>query len=153
MRSHGAAFAPLPTWQEEEEPPTPKPPLRQQYGQSDHVINTYDPYDPVHKSAYAASRQPPASSASTHPASVVSGSVDGTPIADAHMRNHSNELDDFSHSYTAAVGQIPHDEDRQPLTTSSSEYHNSGSEFGSPFRQGDGPLWQQNRRSQNVMWM
>ncbi|KAK8079565.1 hypothetical protein PG997_007383 [Apiospora hydei] len=62
VRNHGAAFAPLPTWQEEEEPQiTPPPRHNQPYYQYEH---------------------PPTAAAGnmTHPANAVSGPSPNTPI-------------------------------------------------------------------------
>lgn len=157
MRSHGAAFAPLPTWHEEEEPPTPQPRHNQAHAPPGQAVNMYNSYEPRHgNSTYVTGGRATGQPWNHHPTEVArSGAAAvSTPIADAHMRNGSNELDDFSHGYTAAVGHIQN-EDRQPLTISNSDDSYSGSETESPGRStGDRPLWQQNRRqSRNLMWM
>lgn len=115
----------------------------------------YNPYEPAHESSmHAMSDQAVAQPSYYTPAAVAGDGTTATPIADAHMRNGSNELDDFSHGYTAAVGHIQNEEDRQPLTVTNPDENTSGSESGSPSRQGGRPLWQQNRRqSRNLMWM
>lgn len=160
MRSHGAAFAPLPTWQEEEEPPTPQPHFQQPYNQPGQAVSTdmYNQYDPVRgNSTQIIGGQGTAQPVEYYTTNVGAAAMARTPIADAHMRSGSNELDDFSHGYTAAVGQIHQEEDRQPLTATNHERRQSGSDSGSPSRTGgigDRPLWQQNRRqSRNLMWM
>ncbi|KAK6085552.1 hypothetical protein SCUP515_00659 [Seiridium cupressi] len=160
MRSHGAGFAPLPTWHEEDEPPTPQPQYNQPHSQQPYngpgqAGNTYNPYGPVQgSSTQITGGQAAAQPTFYNSAPIAGATMATTPIADAHMRTGSNELDDFSHGYTAAVGQIQHDEDRQPLTAMTAEDHHAESGFESPMRPGDRPLWQQNRRqSRNLMWM
>ncbi|KAH6659414.1 hypothetical protein BKA67DRAFT_544378 [Truncatella angustata] len=166
IRSHGAAFAPLPTWQEEEEPPTPQPRYHQSYGQphnqpynqATQEANLYSPHDLPHgNTTQITGGQHAAQQNYSYPSGPATGAMaETTPIADAHTRNGANELDDFSHGYSAAVGQIQHhEEDRQPLTPVNIDGHSSGSDSSSPSRRmGDRPLWQQNRRqSRNLMWM
>ncbi|KAF3020639.1 hypothetical protein E8E14_012246 [Neopestalotiopsis sp. 37M] len=123
IRSHGAAFAPLPTWQEEEEPVTPQPGFNQPHynqphGPADHVLDTYTPYGPAQSHGAEVSRGQYGAPPSAHDFMAVPPAVEGTPIADAHMRNPSHEIDDFSHAYTPAVGQTRMDDDQQPLTSS-----------------------------------
>ncbi|RYP61633.1 hypothetical protein DL771_010052 [Monosporascus sp. 5C6A] len=155
MRSHGAAFAPLPGWQEERQPsPTLYGnPYGQQHYESE--SNTYQPgfgvnynatplgppprrYDPVHVSGPGTALAPVEEEASTE--------------------NPTREIDDFSRAYAdARIGQVP-DEDQQPLTIPEERAGSgsgSDSEHGrSPARGGNRPLWQQNRqRSRNMMWM
>lgn len=156
MRSHGTAFAPLPTWQEEEEPPTPQPHYNQVHAPYGPAASMYSPHEPrTGSSTYNMGGQAAAEPRNFAPTTGHGAEwpIVATPIADAHMRSGSNELDDFSHGYTAAVGHIRNEDDRQPLTISNPD--DSGSEAGSPGRStGERPLWQQNRRqSRNLMWM
>lgn len=88
-----------------------------------------------------------------------------TPIADAHMSPTGREIDDFSQAYGAAISHNGAEDDRQPLTVVNPDLPDhpdhpggpestSGSDSGSPSRNGSRPLWQQNRRqSRNLMWM
>jgi hypothetical protein len=185
MRSHGAAFAPLPTWQEEDEPPTPQPQYTQPYNQTNNQAGNQQ-YNQAYNQAYSQVRnqnnqaynQPNYSSYeagtgnTTHisagpevapplrynPVHVPEGRGT-TPIADAHMSPTNREIDDFSLAYGNAVSHNGGDEDRQPLTIVNPDPAGdngspSGSDSGSPARNGSRPLWQQNRRqSRNLMWM
>ncbi|KAI1856777.1 hypothetical protein JX265_011418 [Neoarthrinium moseri] len=178
MRSHGAAFAPLPTWQEEEEPATPQPRLNQPYSNQpysvadqpanmyneprsapDPPVNTYNPYDMGVAHSTFGGDPSAAGPVGYDPVHVAGGGVGGTPIADTYTRSDSREIDDFSHGYTAALGHMQ-DEDRQPLTVVNPDDHHHDHDYdhderpGSPIRNSDRPLWQQNRRqSRNLMWM
>ncbi|RYP65799.1 hypothetical protein DL769_006219 [Monosporascus sp. CRB-8-3] len=153
MRSHGAAFAPLPGWQEDRQPsPTPygNPYGQQQY---ESESTTYQPEDGLNYNTTPVV-PPPRRYDPVHVPGVGTGLA---PVEEeAPIENPTREIDDFSRAYAnARIGQIP-DDDQQPLTIPE-ERAGSGSESEhgrSPVRGGNRPLWQQNRqRSRNMMWM
>lgn len=172
MRSHGAAFAPLPTWQEEEEPQmttttTPPPPPQQQQRHvppHNHSYHQYD--DPYHQGnmtqVSAGGPSPPTRSTARpdssawpltayDPAHVAGGGPGQTPISDqfmvAHGSAYQREIDDFSREVSTTM-QNANEEDTQPLNR-----YPPGS-YAHDIRRGDRPLWQQTRRqSRNLMWM
>ncbi|RYO74338.1 hypothetical protein DL764_010863 [Monosporascus ibericus] len=157
MRSHGAAFAPLPGWQEERQP-TPSPygnPYGNPYGQQHYESEStaYQPEDGVNYNMTPLG-PPPRRYDPVHVPGVGTGLA---PVdEEAPIENPTREIEDFSRAYAdARIGQIP-DEDQQPLTIPE-ERPGSGSESEhsrSPVRGGNRPLWQQNRqRSRNMMWM
>ncbi|RYO78418.1 hypothetical protein DL766_001430 [Monosporascus sp. MC13-8B] len=153
MRSHGAAFAPLPGWQEDRQP-SPRPyddPYTQQHHESEPT--TYEPQIGVNYITTPLG-PPPRRYDPVHVPGVGTGL---TPVEEeASTENPTREIDDFSRAYAdARIGQAPED-DQQPLTIPE-ERAGSGSESEhsrSPARGGNRPLWQQNRqRSRNMMWM
>ncbi|RYP13147.1 hypothetical protein DL767_010906 [Monosporascus sp. MG133] len=159
MRSHGAAFAPLPGWQEERQL-SPSPygnPYGNPYGQQ-HYESESTAYQPEIGVNYntAPLGPPPRRYDPVHVPGVGTGLA---PVEEeASVENPTREIEDFSRAYAdAQIGQVP-DEDQQPLTIPE-ERTGSGSgsesEHGrSPVRGGNRPLWQQNRqRSRNMMWM
>ncbi|RYP58742.1 hypothetical protein DL770_010366 [Monosporascus sp. CRB-9-2] len=155
MRSHGAAFAPLPGWQEEQQP-SPSPygnPYGQQHYESEST--TYQPEIGVNYNTTPLG-PPPRRYDPVHVPGVGTGL---TPVEEeASAENPTREIEDFSRAYAdARIGQIP-DEDQRPLAIpeeTAGSGSGSESEHGrSPVRGGNRPLWQQNRqRSRNMMWM
>ncbi|KAI1409177.1 hypothetical protein F5Y13DRAFT_96420 [Hypoxylon sp. FL1857] len=158
MRSHGAAFAPLPSWHDDEEDrrpltqyPTPQP---QPY---------YPPPEPWQTAPVAAARTSTANRGFSqplryHPATIRAVPPMGlvgtglAPVAEEehpHEQEHdhtydhaydysrdvsSSEIDDFSRAYSnAGIGtQEDMDEDRQPLTVMNPDENPPGSGATSP---------------------
>ncbi|ORY65167.1 uncharacterized protein BCR38DRAFT_457396 [Pseudomassariella vexata] len=148
MRSHGAAFAPLPTWQEDES--------QQHYAPSNYSypssFNGYQQQDVgnvTSVSVGAGAAQLPR----YNPAHVAGVGRGLAPVEEESIPDNTREIDEFSNGYNNAMGRI-NDEDIRPLTEDEAESR-TGSESGSPSRGGGNrPLWQQNRRqSRNLMWM
>ncbi|KAI1079117.1 hypothetical protein F5B20DRAFT_179565 [Whalleya microplaca] len=165
IKSHGAAFAPLPGWHEEDQqrgrqsPPSP-----------------YDQPGYPHQPWQAVTNPSPAHGYTQplryHPANSMNGAgIVGTGLApvaeeqyDGSISSHGggNELDEFARAYSSAgIGQ--QDDDRQPLTVMNpDEQLSSGSASRSESpgarspsgRRGSRPLWQQNRQqTRNLMWL
>ncbi|KAI2622208.1 hypothetical protein GGS26DRAFT_251369 [Hypomontagnella submonticulosa] len=176
MRSHGAAFAPLPSWQDEEED---RRPLTQYPSQQPY----YPPYEQwqATPSRAAAARPPPASRGFSQPLRYPPAAVHAvpmgvgtglTPVAEEehshdnssdhehgysnhHDRGgaappHSSEIDDFSRAYSrAGIGT----QEMDPLASDDNRPGSgtSSPESRSPSRgagngMGNRPLWQQNRQ-------
>ncbi|KAI3322084.1 hypothetical protein HD806DRAFT_136526 [Xylariaceae sp. AK1471] len=166
MQSHGAAFAPLPSWNDEEgrssptfhNHPHPYPP---------------SPYGPLEPTFTAPAAPPPANlTANPHgfsqplrynpaymAASMPKGSL--TPVVEEEQplereEPQRREIDDFSRAYSSAgIGQLPDEdieEDRAPLR---GNVQDTPEEDSPPQRSGGHrPLWQQNRQqSRNLMWL
>ncbi|RYP21655.1 hypothetical protein DL765_002116 [Monosporascus sp. GIB2] len=153
MRSHGAAFAPLPGWQEDRQlsPSSYDDSYAQEHHESEPT--TYQPQVGVN---YATTPlgPPPRRYDPVHVPGVGTGL---TPVEEEEStENPTREIDDFSRAYAdARIGQASED-DQQPLTIPEGRARSdSESEHSrSPARGGNRPLWQQNRqRSRNMMWM
>ncbi|OTB06288.1 hypothetical protein M426DRAFT_114981 [Hypoxylon sp. CI-4A] len=175
MRSHGAAFAPLPSWQDDDD----TRPLTQ-YTQQPY----YAPQEPWR------SAPPPAASAMTastsrsfsqplrYPPPAVQAVPLGVgtglaPVAEEEQSHDqdsdqdqdrgmsSSEIEDFSRAYSrAGIGTQDMEEDRRPLTVDDSPPRSETTSPGgsrSPSRgpwPGNRPLWQQNRQQgRNMMWL
>ncbi|KAI1381834.1 hypothetical protein F4677DRAFT_5728 [Hypoxylon crocopeplum] len=175
-RSHGAAFAPLPSWHDDEEDRRPLTHYNSQ------------PYSPPHDRWQPGPAMAPAMTTTAgrgfsqplryHPATIRAvplGVGTGlTPVAEEeqqheqeHEHEHSggpnaSEIDDFSRAYSSA-GIGTQGEDRQPLTVMNPDDSSSRSGSTSPGGSqsptrgtgpGNRPLWQQNRRQgRNLMWL
>jgi hypothetical protein len=169
MRSHAAAFAPLPTWQEEEEPLTPKPPFTQPYNSREQSGYMYNPYEPpaTGNSTQIAGGPAVSSPLWQNPVYVTSGGGGESSAANARMTSpQAGEFVGFSplaqqqpqqpqqpqqQYYQPPPGQ---DEARQPLTAMTPDDIGANNDDGHPSRGGDSPFWQQNRReSRNMPWM
>ncbi|KAI1394026.1 uncharacterized protein F4822DRAFT_34071 [Hypoxylon trugodes] len=158
MSSHGAAFAPLPSWQDDEEDTRPLT----QYPQPYHPIQ--EPWQ-AEPSMAAAARPPTTNRGFSqplryHPATIrpvvpLGGVGTGlTPVAEeenpSERGDHdrpstgttgvgmaggprSSELDDFSRAYSSAgIGTQEIEDDRQPLTATNSDENTLGSGAISP---------------------
>jgi len=162
---HGAAFAPLPTWSDEDQ---------YQHGQ-DYPRRSSEsqlPMVPPPLQQHPAFHQQPMLSVGTGLTPVVEEGHEDY-YTDSHS-TRGREIDDFSRAYSSAgIGETSSQEDseRGPLAaalnaigsnpySSTSDQGHLGSDSDDqgrperPKRGGSGPLWQQNRQqSRNMMWM
>lgn len=167
-RSHGAAFAPLPSWQDNQSNngvddyyygnPYGNPYGEQLYPDQAYPTATNNGNEAGFGNGnYAAPYvSPPQGYDSAHVASIGTGLA---PVEEeARSESPTRDIDRFSQAYTdARIGQTPSDESIRPLTEPEpvSSESTTSSSYPSPVRSGGGrPLWQQNRqRSRNLMWM
>ncbi|KAI0103643.1 hypothetical protein GGR51DRAFT_247610 [Nemania sp. FL0031] len=181
--SHGAAFAPLPSWHEDEgspsrnfqghrHPPDIYGPLESTRSPSPNFrthsnLHPPDPYGPLESTLSAPAPAHGYSQSMRYnpgymPVGMVQPGGSLTPVVEEDQslereESQGREIDDFSHAYSSAgIGQLPDedtDEDRMPLRNNSHDIHE---EEGSPSRRSAGhrPLWQQNRQqNRNLIWL
>ncbi|KAI1341582.1 hypothetical protein F5Y15DRAFT_414104 [Xylariaceae sp. FL0016] len=163
MRSHGAAFAPLPSWNEDEAPQhNPSDHHQAPYGSPYNSPWVYQPQTGMTTNITSGGKQPTFSQplARYTPAHIPGYGMGLAPVEEEVSTYESSEadgreIDEFSRAYTSAgIGQAS-DEDRQPLRDSAQEAGTSPPSSRSPSRnRGSRPLWQQNRQqSRNLMWL
>ncbi|KAI0160292.1 hypothetical protein GGR57DRAFT_499704 [Xylariaceae sp. FL1272] len=157
LQSHGAAFAPLPSWNEDD-------------GQFGHAPNPYGPLEPTlhaprstHPHGFS---QPLRHNPAYGSAALAAHNGRGlTPVTEEEHpfetpEPQGREIDDFSRAYSnAQIGQLTDEYgngDKTPLREDAQETGVSSEPEDSPPRPRGGhrPLWQQNRQqSRNLMWL
>ncbi|KAH7035641.1 uncharacterized protein B0I36DRAFT_373025 [Microdochium trichocladiopsis] len=163
MGNHGAAFAPLPSWSDEDQ---------YQHGQ-DYPRRSNEsqmPMVPPPLREHPAFHQQPMLAVGTGLTPVVEERFEDYDAGNAHGRGR--EIDEFSQAYASArIGETSSQEDSErwplaaaasanPSNSSTGDQGRAGSDsdemerLPSPSRGGHRPLWQQNRQqSRNMMWM